>query len=114
MITRGNVTDNHSMHATSSAATMPGAAYGSSGSVSRRLVSAGLFAAFAIVATGCGSGGNGPAMPRPIPSPVAVRQQPDGIALGDPTFEALPGARADFGRLSGAVYEIEVPDRWNG
>ena len=45
-------------------------------------------------------------LPRPIPSPVAFRQEPEGVALGDPAFEALPGARADFGRLGGVVYQI--------
>ncbi len=49
-----------------------------------------------------------------LPPPVQVRQEPDGVTLEDPAFEALPGARADFGRLGGSVYEIEVPDRWNG
>jgi hypothetical protein len=49
-----------------------------------------------------------------LPPPVQVREEPDGVTLEDPAFEALPGARADFGRLGGAVYEIEVPDRWNG
>jgi pimeloyl-ACP methyl ester carboxylesterase len=53
-------------------------------------------------------------LPRPLPSPVAVRQEPEGVTLGDPAFAALPGARADFGRLGGAVYRIEVPERWNG
>jgi hypothetical protein len=51
---------------------------------------------------------------RPLPPPVEVRQEPDGVALGDPAFEALPGARAEFGQLGGAVYQIEVPDDWNG
>jgi pimeloyl-ACP methyl ester carboxylesterase len=52
--------------------------------------------------------------PRPIPPPVAVRQEPEGVMLEDPAFEALPGARADFGRLGGSVYQIEVPEKWNG
>src|SRR3990170_4168534 len=51
---------------------------------------------------------------RPLPSPVAFRQEPEGVTLADPAFEPLPGARADFGRLGGAVYQIEVPDNWNG
>jgi pimeloyl-ACP methyl ester carboxylesterase len=50
---------------------------------------------------------------RPIPAPVEVRQEPDGVTLADPAFEALPGARAEFGRLGGAVYQLEVPERWN-
>jgi pimeloyl-ACP methyl ester carboxylesterase len=32
----------------------------------------------------------------------------------DPKFDALPGARAIYGDYSGGVYEIEVPDNWNG
>ena len=36
------------------------------------------------------------------------------MTLGDPAFEPLPGARADFGRLGGSVYQIEVPANWNG
>jgi hypothetical protein len=50
----------------------------------------------------------------PLPPPVRVRQEPEGVTLADPAFEPLPGARADFGRLGGAVYQIEVPARWNG
>ena len=34
--------------------------------------------------------------------------------LGDPTFEALPGAKAFFGKYDGGVYRIEIPDNWNG
>ena len=32
----------------------------------------------------------------------------------DATFEALPGAKASFGRYDGGVYRVEVPDKWNG
>ena len=49
-----------------------------------------------------------------MPPPVQVRQDPEGVTLADPAFEPLPGARADFGRLGGAVYQIEVPGNWNG
>ncbi len=45
---------------------------------------------------------------------MAFRQEPEGVTLADPAFEALAGARADFGRLGGAVYQIEIPDDWNG
>jgi hypothetical protein len=51
---------------------------------------------------------------RPLPPPVHVRPDPEGVTLGDPAFQPLAGARADFGRLGGAVYQIEVPPRWNG
>jgi pimeloyl-ACP methyl ester carboxylesterase len=50
----------------------------------------------------------------PLPPPVQVRPEPEGATLGDPAFQPLPGARADFGRLGGAVYQIEVPAKWNG
>jgi dienelactone hydrolase len=32
----------------------------------------------------------------------------------DPTFEALPGAKAYFGKYDGGLYHIEIPDQWNG
>jgi pimeloyl-ACP methyl ester carboxylesterase len=32
----------------------------------------------------------------------------------DPTFDALPGAKAYFGKYEGGVYHIEIPDKWNG
>jgi len=34
--------------------------------------------------------------------------------FSDPSFAPLPGARALSGRLAGSLYEIEVPDQWNG
>jgi pimeloyl-ACP methyl ester carboxylesterase len=77
---------------------------------------AALFAFAAVAAAACSSGNSSPTTPtpRPVPSPVAFAQEPQGVSLGDPTFEALPGARADFGRLGGTVYQIEMPDNWNG
>jgi Tannase-like family of unknown function (DUF6351) len=51
---------------------------------------------------------------RPLPEPIPYRQTPEGITLANPAFEPLPGARADFGRLGGAVYQAEIPDEWNG
>jgi pimeloyl-ACP methyl ester carboxylesterase len=50
----------------------------------------------------------------PLPRPVEVRQEPEAASFADPFFEPLPGARADFGRIGGSEYQIEVPDRWNG
>ena len=32
----------------------------------------------------------------------------------DPSFAPLPGARAFSGRYDGGVYQIEIPERWNG
>ncbi len=49
-----------------------------------------------------------------LPPPVVVAQEPQGVQLADPAFSALPGAKAYYGRLGGAVYEIELPDKWNG
>jgi pimeloyl-ACP methyl ester carboxylesterase len=34
--------------------------------------------------------------------------------VADPRFQPLTGARAVFGILGGASYQIEVPDAWNG
>jgi dienelactone hydrolase len=44
----------------------------------------------------------------PVPCPTQEWQ------LGDPTFEALPGAKAFFGKYDGGIYRIEIPDTWNG
>ena len=44
----------------------------------------------------------------PVPCPTQEWQ------LGDPKFEALPGARAFFGQYEGGLYKIEIPDNWNG
>ena len=75
-------------------------------------VSAALLAIAASTAPAAGAGST--AQAGPLPPPVEVRQEPDGVALGDPSFEPAPGARADFGRLGGSVYQIEIPDDWNG
>jgi pimeloyl-ACP methyl ester carboxylesterase len=66
-----------------------------------------------VVVTVAAIGGPAGAGERPLPPPVEVRQEPE-VALEDPAFEPLPGARADFGRLGGAVYQTEIPDNWNG
>jgi hypothetical protein len=44
----------------------------------------------------------------PVPCPTQEWQ------LGDPKFEALPGAKAFFGQYEGGLYKIEIPDNWNG
>jgi pimeloyl-ACP methyl ester carboxylesterase len=49
-----------------------------------------------------------------LPPRVEIRSEPEGVTLADPAFEALPGASADYGRLGGTVYQIEMPDKWNG
>ena len=68
----------------------------------------------AVIATAYLGNGHPARAGPPLPTPVELRPEPEGVALGDPAFEPLPGARADFGRLAGSVYRIEVPDRWNG
>jgi len=32
----------------------------------------------------------------------------------DPAFEALPAAKAYFGKYDGGLYHIEIPEKWNG
>ena len=44
----------------------------------------------------------------PVPCPTQEWQP------GDPTFDALPGAKAFFGQYEGGLYKIEIPDNWNG
>jgi pimeloyl-ACP methyl ester carboxylesterase len=44
----------------------------------------------------------------PVPCPTQEWQ------LGDPRFDALPGAKAFFGQYEGGIYKIEIPDNWNG
>ena len=70
--------------------------------------------AIAVAVGACGGGKESQQAtptPKPVPSPVALQPEPrQGFTLGDPAFEALPGAKADFGRLGGTVYQIEMPD----
>jgi pimeloyl-ACP methyl ester carboxylesterase len=53
---------------------------------------------------------DGEAAPVAVATPGAKRQW----VIADPAFEALPGARALYGVLDGAAYQIEVPENWNG
>ncbi len=53
----------------------------------------------------------------PPPAPAAKGLgSPSGVAVTQkaPDFTALPGATASFGKLGNAVFDIEVPDAWNG
>lgn len=34
--------------------------------------------------------------------------------MGNPSFTALAGARAEYGQYAGGLYRIEIPDNWNG
>jgi pimeloyl-ACP methyl ester carboxylesterase len=68
-----------------------------------------------LVAAAC-TGGHDDSTPTTtsLPTPVSFRPRPEGVTLADPRFQALPGASAEYGRLGGAVYQIEIPDKWNG
>jgi pimeloyl-ACP methyl ester carboxylesterase len=44
--------------------------------------------------------------------PVPCADQP--WTYDDPSFEALPGAKAAFGRYGGGLYRVEIPQDWNG
>ena len=50
----------------------------------------------------------------PLPPPVHVRSTPQGVRLPDPAFTAAPGRAPSSGGLGGTVYQIEMPDHWNG
>jgi pimeloyl-ACP methyl ester carboxylesterase len=88
--------------------------------VATRVAGAGVVALFVVPAwVGSADATGAPSLrppttgERPLPPPVQVRPKPEGVTLADPAFEPLPGARADFGRLGGAVYRIEIPANWN-
>ncbi len=86
----------------------------------RRAAPAGVLAVIATCALVVDGGTAGAGVTREssrgpgLPPPVHVRPEPEGVTLSDPAFEPLAGARADFGRLGGTVYEIEMPAHWNG
>lgn len=90
----------------------------------RLLIACAAFALLTVGLSSCGGGGKTaetastptavPLTPKPIPPPVSISPEPQGVGLEDPAFSALPGTKVDFGRLGGAVYQVEVPDHWNG
>src|SRR5207248_7267783 len=45
-------------------------------------------------------------------TPIPCSNAP--VLPADPRFDALPGAKAYFGKYDGAFYRFEVPDDWNG
>jgi pimeloyl-ACP methyl ester carboxylesterase len=49
---------------------------------------------------------------KPGVTPVPCPQQE--WRLGDAAFDALPGAKAFFGKYAGGLYRVEIPDNWNG
>lgn len=52
----------------------------------------------------------------PVPASPKTLGAPTGAphTAADPSFTALPGAKAYFGNLGVAAYRIEIPDAWNG
>ncbi len=72
----------------------------------RALVCAAIAVAIAVALTTTPA-----ALGRPGITPVPCPQQQ--WQYGDATFEALPGAKAFFGRYDGGLYRIEIPDNWN-
>jgi pimeloyl-ACP methyl ester carboxylesterase len=95
---------------------------------SRAKAGAAFVALAALIAAACGSDASG-VSPSVEPSPTPQSQVAGAIAtpemlpvtpvnidysVADPSFEALPGARALYGAYEGAGYRIEVPDAWNG
>ena len=52
--------------------------------------------------------------PTPTLTPAPTDRGPEGYVLSDPSFQALEGAQAFFGELDGTLYNIEIPDNWNG
>jgi pimeloyl-ACP methyl ester carboxylesterase len=70
--------------------------------------------AVALAAIVVATGADSTTSDAPLPPSVNVTPEPDSGRTTDPRFVALPGATAEFGRLGGAVFQIEMPDRWNG
>jgi ankyrin repeat protein/mono/diheme cytochrome c family protein len=52
------------------------------------------------------------ALGKPGITPVPCPQQE--WQYGEASFDALPAAKAFFGRYDGGLYRIEIPDNWNG
>jgi pimeloyl-ACP methyl ester carboxylesterase len=74
----------------------------------RAFVCASVAALLALV----GSAGTPAALGKPGITPLPCPQQE--WQHGDATFEALPGAKAFFGKYDGGLYRIEIPETWNG
>jgi len=92
----------------------------------QRLVAISLTGLSLLVVSACTSSNSPAATPAPAASSTsaAAPSGPSGSKLGTssgtpttakaPEFVALPGAKASFGKLGNAVYQIELPDKWNG
>ena len=74
----------------------------------RALTGAAVIAAIALASTNWHVAALGRPGITPVPCPTQEWQ------LGDPKFDALPGAKAFFGQYDGGIYKIEIPDEWNG
>src|SRR6266478_5323180 len=72
-------------------------------SLTSAFVIAGILGLATLPAAGAGHGGI---------HPVACPQQ--AWEYVDASFEALPDAKAFFGRYDGGLYRIEIPNPWNG
>ncbi|HZR24935.1 MAG TPA: hypothetical protein VFA59_15185 [Vicinamibacterales bacterium] len=72
----------------------------------------GFVCAAAIATVAVASSSRPEAMGKPGINPVPCPTQE--WTLGDATFEALPGAKAFFGKYDGGIYRIEIPEKWNG
>jgi len=74
----------------------------------RALIGAVVVAALALASTTKPTAALGRPGITPVPCPTQEWQP------GDPAFDALPGAKAFFGKYDGGLYKIEIPDNWNG
>jgi pimeloyl-ACP methyl ester carboxylesterase len=68
-------------------------------------------AAAAVIALST-SGRSATALGKPGVTPVPCPQQE--WQPGEASFEALPGAKVQFGKYDGGLYRIEIPETWNG
>ena len=72
----------------------------------------GLFVAALLATVAVASVSRPSALGRPGITPIPCPDQ--AWEFGDATFEALPGAKAFYGKYDGGLYRIEIPDTWNG
>lgn len=84
----------------------------------RRLLRLAWFVAAASLVVACSGGkqtaGTKPAASATAPALAATAAPTPVWQLSDPKFAPLPAARALYGQLGSSIYEIEVPDQWNG
>jgi ankyrin repeat protein len=71
-----------------------------------------LFCAAAVAIVALVAASRPSALGRPGITPIPCPDQ--AWEFGDPQFEALPGAKAFFGKYDGGLYRVEIPDNWNG